>query len=138
MSITVADVRSRLASGTARKSISFAEESMYGRDVTMPGAAARSVVKSWWVGVDALTSDGHEDGCLGGWRIDWYQFENTRRLAMEVSVFADGLAALMATGVMEVLLTLGDEPTPQQVRDLFAGLGFEDTTPRSKETSWVR
>lgn len=81
-------------------------------------------VAEFGVGIDA--PDG---GTYGEFRLVWSDFSPHHRWALRIEVFTDGLAALHALGLVELLAAReGEDPSPDEMREILLGLGCVDQT----------
>ena len=131
MARTTEQIRQALADGRACRRVHVFEEAWYWPSQSR--TLAPGVVKSWSVGVDALTESGRPDGCIGEFTIDWYQFGSDRAPSMQVCAFSEVFAAMRACdGLVEWLFGLAEDVTPGEVRAGLEALGFKDVTARAE------
>lgn len=126
---TSTQIRQALADGRAVKRFHLDEESWYAD--TNRTTWGPSVVKSWSVGVDALTEDGRNDGTFGEFTIQWHEFGDGRGPSMRLCVFSETFVAMRACeDLVEWLFALTEDASPEEVLGLLASLGFVDKTER--------
>lgn len=78
------------------------------------------------VGIDALTTDGHDDGCIAEWTITFVQ-----GIGAHHHVFPESFPALsVLIEDLDYLTELTDAISPNSVRSTLDRLGFRDTTAR--------
>lgn len=123
---TLASIRRDIAEGAAVCRYIKTEEAWYSK--TTMAVADPGVVKEWCIGVDALR-DGRPDGTYGEFMILWYDLASNG-LTMRLGIFSDAFLAARAANIIEPLLELPADATPEQVLAVLDRHGFVDATDR--------
>ena len=121
--MTPGELIGELDSGRAERRITFPREAWYANATAQTDS---HVVDEWWLGVDPR-DDG---GTHGEWSIQWKDLGESRREAWQLQVFGDGLAAMVASDLPDLLL--GHEGSDRDtLRAALLAAGWVDRTPRT-------
>lgn len=123
MTLAGLDVAAAVADGSAVRRLIVADEAWYHDDKRAPG-----VIEEWWLGLDARR-DGHDDGTHGEVNLTWRVLG--RKEAWRLEAFGDGLPAVVAAGLLDVLFAYPDADRPT-LRAALEAAGWSDLTPRER------
>jgi hypothetical protein len=127
---TPLEIAALLVKGRAVLRYTKDDEAWYFNAAIAPVRTDPSVKASFSVGVHLLTEDGDDNGCIGEWTIEFYQFESQGHSpAARHLIFNDGAAAVAA--IPFYFHRMAGLETPITVEAALIELGFVDVTVRT-------